>query len=194
MKAAGTAPHQSSATREALIAATEQLMREEGYAAVTSRRVGARAGVRGPTIHYFFKSMDNLYVATLEKVSEAWLREMNEALASEHPLKALWQLERSPERASLAVEFRALANHRPAVREALAEFGRRARALQAAGIEKYFQSHGRTSPIPATAAPVLIVGMSSWLAAEAAIGLSLGHTETDRVIESFLAELEASAD
>ena len=34
------------ATREALIEATAQIMLDEGYAAATSRRVAAKAGVR----------------------------------------------------------------------------------------------------------------------------------------------------
>ena len=40
--------------------AAEQLLLEEGYAAVTSRRVGARAGLKPQLVHYYFRTMDDL--------------------------------------------------------------------------------------------------------------------------------------
>jgi AcrR family transcriptional regulator len=40
------------ATREALIEATAQIMLGEGYAAATSRRVAAKAGVKPALVHY----------------------------------------------------------------------------------------------------------------------------------------------
>ena len=46
------------ATREALIEATAQIMLDEGYAAATSRRVAAKAGVKAALVHYYFPSMN----------------------------------------------------------------------------------------------------------------------------------------
>ena len=43
-----------STTRDMLIAATSQIMVEEGYAAATSRRVAAQAGVKPALVHYYF--------------------------------------------------------------------------------------------------------------------------------------------
>ena len=49
-----------SATRALLIDATIQIMLEEGYAAATSRRVAAKAGVKPALVHYYFPTMDEL--------------------------------------------------------------------------------------------------------------------------------------
>ena len=54
-----------TATRRALIQATAQVMLQEGYAAATSRRVAAQAGVKPALVHYYFPSMDDLYLAVL---------------------------------------------------------------------------------------------------------------------------------
>ena len=51
--------------RERLMEATAQIMRDEGYAAATSRRVAARAGVRSALVYYYFPTMDDLFVAVL---------------------------------------------------------------------------------------------------------------------------------
>jgi TetR/AcrR family transcriptional regulator len=50
-----------------LIEAAERLMREEGYAAVTSRRVASKAGLKPQLVHYYFRTMDDLFLAILEQ-------------------------------------------------------------------------------------------------------------------------------
>src|SRR5258708_23493159 len=80
------------ATREALIDATAQIMLDEGYAAATSRRVAAQAGVKSALVHYYFPSMDDLFVAVLRDKAEAILERQRQAMAESEPLHALWQL------------------------------------------------------------------------------------------------------
>jgi AcrR family transcriptional regulator len=43
--------------------ATESVMREEGYGALTSRHVAARAGLNQQTVYYYFETMDGLLLA-----------------------------------------------------------------------------------------------------------------------------------
>ncbi len=49
-----------SKTRLALLDAAERLLLAEGYAAVTSRRVAAAAGLKHQLVHYYFRTMDDL--------------------------------------------------------------------------------------------------------------------------------------
>lgn len=79
-----------SATRVALIEATAQVMLDEGYAAATSRRVAAKAGVKSALVHYYFPSMDDLFLAVLRTGAETNLARQREALADDRPLHALW--------------------------------------------------------------------------------------------------------
>ena len=81
-----------SATRRALIRATAQIMIEEGYAAATSRRVAAKAGVKPALVHYYFPSMDELFLDVLRAGAEANLQRQRESLTDAKPLQALWDL------------------------------------------------------------------------------------------------------
>ena len=47
--------------RQRLIEATATIMRDEGYAAATSRRVAAEAGVKQALVYYYFPTMDDLF-------------------------------------------------------------------------------------------------------------------------------------
>src|SRR5512144_1295951 len=81
-----------SATRDALVSATAQVMLEEGYAAATSRRVAAKAGVKPALVHYYFPSMDELFLEVLRNGAEINLQRQREALSDAEPLHALWDL------------------------------------------------------------------------------------------------------
>src|SRR5258705_7171747 len=68
------------ATREALIDATAQIMVDEGYAAATSRRVAAKAGGKPALLHYYFPSMDDLFVAVLRDKAQTNLQRQRQAI------------------------------------------------------------------------------------------------------------------
>src|ERR1700756_2558069 len=104
-----------STTRDMLIDATAQIMLDEGYAAATSRRVAAKAGVKPALVHYYFPSMDDLFVAVLRDKAETNLQRQRQAIAGEEPLHALWLLSGATD-ARLFTEFLAMANHRKAIR------------------------------------------------------------------------------
>ena len=58
---------EDSKTRAQLLDAAERLLLEEGYAAVTSRRVAAKAGLKPQLVHYYFRTMDDLFVAVFRR-------------------------------------------------------------------------------------------------------------------------------
>src|ERR1700681_1569480 len=115
------------ATREALIEATAQIMVDEGYAAATSRRVAAKAGVKPALVHYYFPSMDDLFVAVLRDKAETNLQRQRKAIAEKEPLHALWQLSGATD-AQLFPEFLAMANHRKVILSEISSYGMRCRA------------------------------------------------------------------
>src|SRR5258708_27007125 len=77
------------ATRVALIEATAQIILDEGYAAATSRRGAATPGGNPALLHYYFPSMDDLFVALLRDKAEAILESHREAVAASEPLHTL---------------------------------------------------------------------------------------------------------
>ena len=60
--------------RALLLDAAEQLMLEEGYAAVTSRRLANKAGLKPQLVHYYFRTMEELFVEVFRRRAEEGLR------------------------------------------------------------------------------------------------------------------------
>ncbi len=83
-------------TRDLLIEATGDILLEDGYAAATSRRVAAKAGVNPALVYYYFPTMDELFVAVLRRGAEANLERQRKALTSETPMRALWEWPPNP--------------------------------------------------------------------------------------------------
>ena len=122
--------------RTALLDAVERLMLSEGYAAVTSRRVAAEAGVNPGLVYYYFGPMDNLFVEVFRRSAARMLDRQAQALASEQPLWALWDLIRDQTNTGLNLEFLALGNHRKVVMAEMKEFSVRFRHLQFDGMSE----------------------------------------------------------
>src|SRR3954469_23499796 len=121
-------------TRRRLIDATAQIMHEEGYAAATSRRVAAKAGVRQPLVYYYFPTMDDLFLEVLKAGADYAVTEMRAALTDDDPLRALWRINSDARATVLNTEFMALANHRKAIRSELRAYAERVRDIETAAV------------------------------------------------------------
>src|SRR5947208_9564410 len=111
-----------SKTRAQLLDAAERLMRDEGYAAVTSRRIAARAGLKPQLVHYYFRTMDDLFVEVFRRRAESDLAGFERAITADGSLRNLWQMNNGQRGARFTMEFVALANHRKAIRKEVARY------------------------------------------------------------------------
>lgn len=182
---------EESATRAALLDAAQALMLEGGHATVTSRRVAAQAGVKSQLVHYYFRTMDDLFLALFRRGAEANLVRQAEALASPRPLHALWHFSCEPAGTQLTVEFAALANHRREMRSEIAEFAAHFRQRQVDALGPLLAG-SNLAPDETSALVVLVLGtaISRILAMEDALGLALGHAATYAWVERLLDEIE----
>src|SRR5580692_3185069 len=105
-------------------------MLEEGYAAVSVRRVAKSAGVSSTLLHYYYPTADDLLVALYRHSSEKDLEQLHQALKAADPIQALWNYQTDAARTALGVEFLALANHRKMVKSEISRFAEHARSLQ----------------------------------------------------------------
>ena len=182
---------EDSATRSALLDAALQLMLEDGYAAVTSRRVAARAGLKPQLVHYYFRTMDDLFLALVRRGAEQNLERQARALASPQPLRALWELSSEPAGTVLTMEISALANHRKAIRSELATYAEQFRRLQIDAVAALFERYGvEAGDLTPEAVVVLMTSLSQVLGLEEAIGLSTGHASMRAIVERFLDRYE----
>jgi AcrR family transcriptional regulator len=182
---------ETSATRTVLLDAAERLMLDEGYAAVTSRRVAAAAGLKPQLIHYYFRTMDDLFLALYRRRAGQGLERQTQALGSAQPLWALWDLSRDPRGTALTMEFVALANHRKAIRAEIAASAEQYRASLAKGVEAVLTRYGLSEQYPPLVCAVLMTSISVVLVLEQeSIGLSSGHAETVAFVEDWLCQIE----
>lgn len=177
--------------RTALLDAVERLMLSEGYAAVTSRRVAAEAGVNPGLVYYYFGPMDNLFVEVFRRGAARMLGRQAEAMSSAHPLWSLWDLIRDQTNTALNLEYLALGNHRKAVMEEMKEFSVRFREIQFDGLSKALVKYGVDTKLwPPEAVMLFMDGAARFMGEERAYGLTLGHEQAVSVVERLIAGFE----
>lgn len=183
-----------SQSRGQLLDAAEQLLLEEGYAAVTSRRVAAKAGLKPQLVHYYFRTMDDLFLEVFRRRADKDLAAFEGAIAKDGSLRNLWRLNSDRRGAALTMEFVALANHRKAIRDEIARYAERYRAAQLDAVRAALQSSGiPETQLPATAALLMMTGLTQMLALEHGLGITAGHKETLAYIERTLTHVEGGS-
>ena len=192
MKPERKSSEESITTREAILNATEAIMVEEGYTAVTSRRVAERAGFKSQLVHYHFGTMDDLLVAVYERSEKDFLRRHLKALSSSNPLRALWELSIHPQRTRLAQELIALSNHKTSIRKITARILEQMHSITEAFVGKYLDEAGADrEKFPPIVLSHIINGLSRSLVLCEALGLSAGRSEVLAFADRLISELEA---
>ena len=180
-----------SKTRAQLLDAAEQLLLEEGYAAVTSRRVAAKAGLTPALVHYYFRTMDDLFVEVFRRRAEENLARFERTVGAAPSLRALWRFGADPRGAVFTMEFVALANHRKVIRAEIARYAERHRAAQLDALTAALAADGITrDDMPPIVGLLVMTGLSQVLALEQVLGVTSGHDETLAFVEHTIALLE----
>jgi AcrR family transcriptional regulator len=183
-----------STTRDTLIDATIRIMIEEGYAAATSRRVAAEAGVKPALVHYYFPTMDELYLDVFRRGAAVYLERQQKALASDRPLHAFWETLVEPKDTRLLLEFMGLANHRKEIRAEIAAWSERWREAQITALNFIVREHDLDSDeFPPAALAVVIASIGRMLIFEQGLGSKVGHDEAIALVNRFLDRFEMPA-
>ncbi|OBA71377.1 TetR family transcriptional regulator [Mycobacterium sp. 1554424.7] len=177
--------------RALLLDAAERLMLEEGYAAVTSRRLASKAGLKPQLVHYYFRTMDELFLEVFRRRGEEALAVHAQLMKSPQPLWALWRFGTDPAFTRISMEFMALANHRKEMRAEIAYYAERFREEERQTVATALRQYGAArDEMPPVVVAVLMSSLSRFLVLEQAIGVSSGHAETVELVESHLRRLE----
>ncbi|WP_328630262.1 TetR/AcrR family transcriptional regulator [Streptomyces sp. NBC_00356] len=178
---------ETSKTRAHLLDVAEHLMVEEGYAAVGVRRVAREAEVAPALVLYYFRTLDDLFLAMLRRRAETELERAVRLLEGPHPLRALWRMTSHPGN-TLTTEFAALANHRKTIRAELAAISERYREAQLEVLTRRIEETGAELPPGVTPAVLLVLAnaLGRNMMMEHAMGLTARHAETLAFVEDFL--------
>jgi AcrR family transcriptional regulator len=182
---------ESSATRALILEATETIIREEGYSAISTRRVASQAGLKPSLVHYYFPTTDDLWLAVFRQGAAQSDELLDAALAADDPLAALWAFFTDTSRTSLALEFMALANHRKAIRAEMVAHSEAMRERQVAALTRLLGERiaGSGASCPPAGLSLVLAGIGRALIMEGGMGVISGHAEARAFVEDWIAQL-----
>lgn len=183
---------QDSATPNLLLDATERVIRNEGYAAATSRRIAEEAGLKQQIVYYYFETMDDLLLAAFKRRTAQGLARIDHEIESDKPIQAIWHSWNTTVDAKLVFEFIALANHHDGIRDEVNRFTALAREKHAAAIARQFDAEGiDPGPLTAPALAFMLYSTALILGREEAMGLSDGHADVQKLFDWWLDQMKA---
>jgi AcrR family transcriptional regulator len=175
-----------------LLDATEEIIIHEGYAAVSSRSAALKAGIAPPLVHYYFSTIDDLFIAVLQRCSAPMIEEMQSALASTEPLRAWWDIASDPRGASLLVELLAAANHRPALRAEIGKVARDLRRVQIEALTGLAAEYGLDlDDYPPALIAATVQGLAFGLVSDQVSGYETAHDVAACAVSRLITRLEA---
>lgn len=195
MKAKRRMGVETAKNRSRLIEAAADLMVEEGYAAVSARKVATKAGLKVQLVYYYFEDMDDLILAMVKRNSTRRLKKFVRILAGPDPLRALWVMNRDSTSAASTTELLALANHREAIRSEVVKTAKEFRQLQIEAVEQLLGDYGvDQKEVPAAAVVTIVAALSRAMAQDSALGVDEGYPEAVALVERCLDGLAQSGE
>jgi AcrR family transcriptional regulator len=174
-----------------LLDATEEIMLRDGYAAVTSRSVAAKVRIQAPLVHYYFPTIDDLFVAVMRRRAEANVARMTAALASPQPLRAWWELASDPRGTALFMELLAAANHRPPLRAEVGKVARNVRRMQVQTLEAILDEYGvDAGEFPPALIAAAMQGLAFAVVSDRVADYDTAHEEVAAAMSRLVARLE----
>lgn len=182
----------------ALLDAAESLLVDVGYAGVTVRALAERAGVNQGLIHYYFGSMEEVLVQTLERFTERLIERQIALYAGPEPFLTKWRLAMSyltedfeSGYQKVWLELQALAWNRTELRDRVAKVLERwldvLRPAFAHGMEELGIDRER---MPPDVMVTLVITFNQGVIAERMLGVDSGHTRLLAWIDAWLEEQE----
>lgn len=185
---------EDSESRERLLDAAEALLQTEGHSAVTVRRIAAQAGLKRQLIHYYFRSMEELFLEILSRAYQRHFVRLAGALDSPNPVRSLWEVAFLAEAILFEIYTLPLANQFESIRSSIAIFLARSRELQVAALRTFLDRRAARTLDPSPEAMALFIrGIAREIAVERHLGMGIGHAEVIANIERYLAYFDHAA-
>jgi AcrR family transcriptional regulator len=190
-------PAQGS-TVEAFLDAAERLLVEVGYAKITTRRLGEAAGANHGLIHYYFGSMEQLFVRVLERYTDRLIERQRAMYAADVPFVEKWRTamgfldeDRESGYQKIWLELQALAWNRPELRDRMAGILARWYAVLTEAFGKAIAEYGiDTERFPVEGIVKLVATVNEGLILERLGGIFEGHDVLLQMIDRWLVSLE----
>lgn len=194
--ATGTTKTPRQATEEQFLDAAERLLVEVGYAGISTRRLAEEAGANHGLVHYYFGSMEEVFLRVLERFTHRLIERQRELYASDRPYLEKWREairhldhDRESGYQKIWFELQAMAWNRPEMRArlvpVLARWKAAMRDAVREAVEAYGLGDGHLAPEDWIS---LIVTFNEGIILERLSGITEGHRELLQAIDRWMAE------
>ncbi len=178
-------------SKDKILNAAKTVMAEEGFAAVSSRRVASKAGLKPQLIHYHFDSMDQLLIELFSSLASQVIEKQRAAIASERPLKNLWDLLSDRDMRILLEQFLIMSRYNEELQRKLGEFGNIFREDQIRFLSVLMRENELdTAQWTPEFLSILFNALARVIAIEPTYGLNLGIKEAIRTVEYYIDQFD----
>lgn len=191
MQPAGASEGRREAIK-ALLDAAEHLLVEEGYGAITTRKLAEEAGVNHGLVHYYFGSMEEVMVQVLERFTARLIERQRAMYSSDRPFLDKWRTAWSFQEEDLSagyskiwLELQALAWNRPDLRARVQQVNQEWRRVLTEAFAPALRDYGFDA-LSLKAAVSLVMTMAQGYALERLSGIDEGHAALLSEIEAWM--------
>ena len=183
---------------DAFLDAAERLLVREGAAGISTRQLATEAGQNHGLVHYYFGSVDELLLQTLERFTGRILERQRALYGSEAPFAEKWRaamgyVEEDLEAGYPKVwaELEALAWNHPEMRARLNKVNEVWRTLLRDALADAIDEYGlQGSGFSADALAALVMQFQKGMLNERLLGFDRGHADLLNEIDSWLTSMD----
>lgn len=191
MQPAGASDSRREAV-EALLDGAERLLVEQGYGAITTRKLAEQAGINPGLVHYYFGSMEEVMVQVLERFTARLIERQRAMYASDRPFSEKWRAAWSFQEEDLKsgyskiwLELQALAWNRPELRARVQQVNEEWRRVLTEAFAPALREYG-FSALSLEATVSLVITMAQGYALERLSDIHVGHAALLAEIETWM--------
>ena len=196
---AASQPSARAETEDAFLDAAERLLIDVGYAGISTRRLAEEAGANHGLVHYYFGSMENVFVRVLERFTERLVARQRAMYArSDISGAEKWRTAMGFLESDLAagypkiwLELQALGWNRPDIAERVAAVNREWRDVLTDAFDRMMREYGLDrEQFPLAALVSLAMTFNEGIMVERLSGISAGHGDLMEMVGRWLDSLE----
>ena len=181
--------------------AAERLLVSIGHEGITTRRLGSEAGLNHGLVHYYFDSMEELFLAVLERFTARLIVRQRAMYAAEGPFIDKWRKAMGFLDEDFAAgypqvwfELQAMAWHRPLMRHRLEAVHGEWRSVLTEAFTQALRHYGLDADAPSVSGWVALVStFNMGIFLERLVDVNHGHATLLKMIDRWLTSLERKA-
>ena len=191
-------PSRRADAESKLLDAAERLLVESGYAGITTRKVATEAGVNHGLVHYYFGSMEELFVQVLERFTQRLIDRQAGMYAGDEPFLEKWRRAITYLDEDFAsgyqkvwLELQAMSWNRPELQDRVAQVNHEWRDVVTDAFTTAAAGYDvDTKRFPIDALVSLALTFNQGLILERHSGISEGHGSLLKMVDRLLEDLE----